>query len=681
MKHPISVFIKPAAAHNRLSTKPAAAQPAIVRPECCFLRSCQLAALRLGCLSSNPDEPEPRFSSPELSQGDDKQPQPISRILMSRIANALSVFCVALGTVFIVSYVASYCRYGFDFTDESYYLISMTDPFYYDASVSQFGFVYRYLFDLFSGDIAMLRLANLALTFALAFSLSMNVVRLVGGAQSARWVRVVLSAGLATAGLISYLGRWTPNYNSLAFQGLLIVGVGLLTARPLLSRASLAAWMFIGVGGWLTFMAKPSTAAGVAVATSIYVLISGKLNLRGLIVAAATASLLVVLSAVIIDGSIIKFVSRVKLGFELTELSGGYSLRGSLRLDHFSLSVSEKFLAAVLFLSVAIAIYVSSIAEMIWDGWLKAAIAAISTVLTISIAWGWPTVIDASGLSVGLVILAIPAAAAVVFVLLFLHEPTVSQSRERWAAVVLFMALPLIYAYGSNNNYWYLSCTVGFFWGLAGALLVRIGPTAWSTVGRVVPVVLAVQFTAMLFLFTYVQQPFRQPQPLWLNDQPMTIGNSGSVLMLASGFAAHIRDVRAKAADAGFKAGTPILDLTGLSPGLVFALRARSAGSPWLVGGYPGSADVARSTIARMPCADMSRAWIFVAPDGPRAISVAVLDAIGASLDRDYVLAATWRTAAGVAGYPEERLQQFWKPNRPQHDALAACEGVRRTAR
>lgn len=574
----------------------------------------------------------------------------------------------------------SYCRYGFDFTDESYYLISMTDPFYYDATVSQFGFVYKYLFDLLSGNVAMVRVANLALTFALSFFLSLNVVRLVGGVQSARWVRVVLSAGLATAGLISYLGRWTPNYNGLAFQGLLIVGVGLLIARPLLSRGSLAGWIFVGVGGWLTFMGKPSTAAAVAVATMVYVLVSGKWNLRGLIIAAATALLLVLLSAVVIDGSIVKFISRVKLGFELTELSGGYSLRGALRLDDFSLSTSEKFLAAVLFLSVAIAMYVFCAAEMIWGAWLKAAIAAMSTALTVSIVWGWPAVIGARGLSVGLAILVIPAAAAVIFVLPFRHEPIVFLSRERWSAAVLFMTFPYIYAYGSNNNYWYLSCTVGFFWVLAGGLLVRADFTDRSTVGRVMPVVLAAQFMAMLFLFTYVQQPFRQPQPLWLNDQPVTVGKSGSVLMLASSYAAYVQEVRAKAADAGFKAGTPILDLTGLSPGVVFVLQARNAGSPWLVGGYPGSAAITRSTIASMPCVDMSAAWILTELGGPRAISVAVLDAIGASLHRDYAVAATWQTAAGVAGYPEERLQQLWKPIRPQQDARIACKAVRKAA-
>lgn len=69
-----------------------------------------------------------------------------------------------VGTVFMLFFVFLYSRYGFDFTDESYYLSWIANPFDYAASATQFGFIYHPLYVLLDGNIAALRQANILIT-------------------------------------------------------------------------------------------------------------------------------------------------------------------------------------------------------------------------------------------------------------------------------------------------------------------------------------------------------------------------------------------------------------------------------------------------------------------------------------------------------------------------------------
>lgn len=58
-----------------------------------------------------------------------------------------SLIC-ALPALGLLLRVCIYAGHGFDFTDESYYLFWISNPFQYDWSVTQFGFVYHPLYRL-----------------------------------------------------------------------------------------------------------------------------------------------------------------------------------------------------------------------------------------------------------------------------------------------------------------------------------------------------------------------------------------------------------------------------------------------------------------------------------------------------------------------------------------------------
>ncbi len=136
----------------------------------------------------------------------------------------------------------------------------------------------------------------------------------------------------------------TPSYNSLGFQALLICSIGLLRAEKMPTRSSLIGWSLIALGGWLAFMAKPSTALALAIGIFGCLIVSRKASLPMLAVAVAIAIMLLVLSAIYIDGSVTAFANRVALGLEYARLmGGGHDLANVFRLDEFYLHKRGKF--------------------------------------------------------------------------------------------------------------------------------------------------------------------------------------------------------------------------------------------------------------------------------------------------------------------------------------------------
>ena len=251
----------------------------------------------------------------------------------------------AICTFFVLGWVLWSCRYGIDFADEGFYLVWISNPSKYSTSITQFGFIYHPLYALLDGSIAALRQFNILITFSLAWALSNFFLKSVLGKQTLeRAPRYIIAAAFSTASLV-FLRLWlpTPSYNWLAFQALLVSAIGLLLADKKASTESFAGWLLLGVGGWLAFMAKPTTAVALGLCSGLYLLASGKLNARLLATSLLTAFGLLFLSALIIDGSIINFIDRLKEGMKLAELLGaGHKFSQLFRLDDFVFFVRGK---------------------------------------------------------------------------------------------------------------------------------------------------------------------------------------------------------------------------------------------------------------------------------------------------------------------------------------------------
>ena len=264
------------------------------------------------------------------------------RLKPAALPDLLLVISSAVVSVCTLIWILWFCRYGMDWTDEGYYLVWISNPFVYPVSHTQFGFVYHPLYEWLDGNIAALRQANVLIFFGLAWVLTSTFFKTIFTTPSLPmlpgWHCAVMTAGFAMLTFM-YFRHWvsTPSYNSLALQSLMIAATGLLLMERDGARESLAGCLLLGIGGWLAFMAKPTTAIALGCCSVFYLLAVGKLTVRFLFLPIAVAVILFVGGAWSLDGSITGFIKRLEEGIaQFWLLESGHGLADVLRYDALS---------------------------------------------------------------------------------------------------------------------------------------------------------------------------------------------------------------------------------------------------------------------------------------------------------------------------------------------------------
>jgi hypothetical protein len=596
---------------------------------------------------------------------------------ISGFERTLLIFC-ALGTILILTWVLKLSNYGIDFTDEGFYLVWIANPYLYSWSATQFGFVYHFLFLLLNGDIASLRQANILITFGLSWALSFLVLGSLRNAPYEKKTTLHITAlGLATASLFTF-DYWlpTPSYNSLAFQALLVASIGLMLPEKTKSIKNSAGWILTGVGGWLAFMAKPSTALALGIGVLFYLIISRKFSLRMFFVALSTALLLLLSSALLIDGSIINFTDRLITGFQFGRfLGGGHTLESIVRMDTFTLGAREIYAVLFLFFVSLISLYLACSKKFIFRT-LSILSCALFLCVTASFTLGLTSQTAGFGQFQELIIWGIVFSIVAVGVMFSLKKNHPGIASERWSIALLFLVMPYIYAFGTNGNYWQTGGNVAIFWLFSGLMLLSPFARTRTELFFLIPLILTVQSVTATLLQKGLEFPYRQTQALRLNDTSTEIGMPGSILLLSNGYAKYVEDAKSVARRAGFITNTPVIDMTGQSPGILYALRAENIGQAWTIGGYSGSSELAKAALNRTTCEKIASAWILFESDGPRSIPLEVLPSLGADFPKNYTQMGSWQTAEGAGGYPTTRVQYLYAPATVE-ETFDACYALR----
>ena len=108
-------------------------------------------------------------------------------------------------------------------------------------------------------------------------------------------------------------------------------------------------------------------------------------------------------------------------------------------------------------------------------------------------------------------------------------------------------------------------------------------------------------------------------------QQVSTAISSNSTLFLSKERSTYVDTLRSVLSSAGFHNGNHILDLTGNSPGLVYAVGGKAIGWPWIHDVYPNSTEVALKILERVSPDDLSSSWIFYC-DGVSFINIDAMD-------------------------------------------------------
>lgn len=562
------------------------------------------------------------------------QPQ---RDLLPRAFAASGV--VALGAILAV--IAAAARHGYDWTDEGFYLNVIAHGSEGSVNVSMFGPVYRFLTSPLDGDVVSLRLFNIVTTaFAavvLGWATSRYLCSTVG--HTSTWARVACSTLIAIPALgVFATGQLTPNYNSLTVIGLLLLSAGLMLAAvqdPGIGVLPIA--VLISAGGVIAFLGKPSSGPITAAVATAFLLMSGGRQRRTAATAAAIGLTMFAAVSWAITGDLLGLPRSVlSAAGEARLMESGHDLAGSLRRIHLLPRLSLPWLI------------VGGMLALVGLAWTK-------TMLAPSHARGWLITAMVSGAG------SLPLIGALQLLtytspfreLLLLGLPLgiaagalSIHNRPRGRALLLagsLAVLPFALAFGSNNDYWHVASLLSVLWVLAAVLLAaeaaRGSRLTWVRVtGVMVP---AVVVTA-LGLSAWLIHPYRQPDPLFDQSHLTRVGHDRHLIEMSPGFARAISEFRRTSRAHGFSMGTPVIDLTGVMPGMIYAMDGTPAGTPWMLGGYPGSNAVAKRALARTPCEDLADAWLLMEHDGPRGIDPAILAAMGASL-------ADWEPVSTVA--------------------------------
>ena len=584
---------------------------------------------------------------------------------------ATGALCVLLGAWF-------YAGHSFDPADEGFYLNWLATPELFKTSVTEFGLVYHPLYDLVGGDIVALRRINLLLTMGLGVWCATATLFAVTGARP--WL-LALCLG-APAMRVFDLWLLTPNYNTLTLQAALVVTIGVLAVwggagstddeEPWRRRApATRGALVLGVGLALLFLAKPTSAAVVAILVAAVLALGRRLDLRTLLVASTTLAMTLGLATLVIDGSLVEFVGRLRGGAEEVRiLSAGHTLRDVVRIDALRASAAHRVIALVVAVSVGSFLWLAVARPVRRWPWVTLGIG--STGLFVLAGLLSPGAVLLTAGRTALFLLAVPAAAlSVRYLATRACDSVLPPSRDGLVLAAGLILLPLACVFGSNTNYWAGACDYAIFWLLAAVVLLgQLSGDRQS--GALVLLACVAVVSASLAVAGGMARPYRQSVAVWEMHSEAPL--AGSTVTVNPGGQQLLMDLRAMASDGDMPAGVPMIDLTGQSPGLIHALEATAVGSPWLIGGQPGSAALFVHILNDVPCRLLAEAWVLSQPDGPRALDDSLLASTGITPEA--------LTIVGRADYPEYRRGPeppvvLRRPDRTLSESVQACETAR----
>ena len=579
-----------------------------------------------------------------------------------RTLSAALFVCAALAAGLIAAVFAALPR-GFDLTDEGFYLNNILSPSLYPR-LSQFGFVLNPVFEFLGRDIILFRYFGFLLLILFSLPVFFKILRLfedeIGNFSSLKFIACALTFGSAS---ILFYSLWLPTagYNDLNIYGASLVAAGIIPRSglalpagrsakaigPLISDSALVA-----VGLALCFLAKPTTAAVLAVLVLVAGAAMGRLS--SVMLAGGIAGALVLGALLAIDSSPIAVFEQYARALDLKNvIKDGHELSSLLAIP---LNVADKSKLFFLYVAVGFSLILTVLVGLeAW--WSKSIGGSIFALMAMSIASAiWLYNVDSSS---GFVTLTIPlfAVTCVVWLLATLRYRTDEQPNWRLLGIAcIVMLIPIAVGFGSNSHILKSAGRAGVFW-VAGTLMFIAALTRGALAHNfIVAIALVSSLATLRVVVDGYLNPYRLLAPLWAQTEWVSIRDDRHWIRVDPTTATYLRTLREAAKSHGFTGGTPIIDLTGMSPGTVYALGGTPIGAAWLFGGYPRSWDFAMQALARVPRAELERAWVLSAPDGHRHIDTSVLGRLGLSFPRGYSEIVQIKT-----GYADE-LHVLWKP-------------------
>ena len=540
-------------------------------------------------------------------------------------------------------------HYGFDLTDEGYYLLSIDQAENHTATITQFGALLNPLWLIAQRDLVMFRVIFWLLScLAVVSLLHLQLKRQPMGSIGSIAVSLLLSCSL-----FCFLDIWlpTPSYNSLSLLILVVASYLLVFAEDISATVHAAG---LGLVLMVAFLVKPPLLMGLLIVFGLFSfrrvhpLTKGSAFWFYWFQVFMFAMVGLLACCYVFLGSPSDFFLNLSVGIELsTELSNdrgfsissifwngptrwqeidpwylllslllGGTMGGLLLCDYFFAHKSTDIrLRSLVFLGVTISILLYGYVGLLVSGQMS----NFSNHLS---AFEKTVYVFAIFLVIWLV---------VIIAALFSNNLSATMKARGWTTVSL-ASLSYVYLLGTSNNYYeILRLTVVFqVFAVVFFFQEKLSTRSFFVFGAYV------LFLAALALPFADKSIYRQNSIDQIRSFPTTSSTVPELSAITQhrSSAEYFNEAVHKFNEAGFERGDVLLDLSGASPGLVFALGAKSPTVAWWIGGKEGSDRFVKRALNLFQL-DGQQVWVIM-ENSPRAIDPKVLFAKGWELGRDF---------------------------------------------
>lgn len=593
---------------------------------------------------------------------------------MTKIFNLKNLYnnCIVFACLFISVYhfilILNLSDSGLDITDEGYYLNWILNPHIYKSSISQFGFFYNPLFTLINENIENLRKINLTVNFLLSYCLIFLLIKPI--VKPLKINVFQLQSLLISFSLFIFLSLliFTPSYNSLTLQGLLVTAIGILFFE---NYIKLLGYITIGLGGWMVFMGKPSSAAILSVLVSVY-FINNKNPIYSIFFLSILTIFLLFCTSIAIDGSPILFLERLLVDVSHYQYFGtSYSiseLAKSIVTITANPGAQNNYAIFYTFLSmifIFLFLYVSFFIKLKNTNQINLIKIIFILVFLLTLFLIKSNYIEFFFIFERYQRIQIFSLLLFsIFVILKLNYSNNLNYRKIFEyfnlkILILFILFPLTYAFGTNVNIIKKSLDAGFFYLLVSFIILIPFYLKDRQLNKIFSFIFIGIIITSIHINYRIEKPYRQSNSLTTNNYILEI-NKGNNLKLNEERVNFINNVKQIANEAGLIKGNYILDLTGQSPGIIYLLNSYSLGSPWMIGNKYGGLKYAESKLSLENCEKISKSWILY-DLGSRTISLELLNTYGSNFFTDYKEIGKWKSV----GYGNDQVQKLLKPKNP----------------
>lgn len=610
----------------------------------------------------------------------------------------LSISIAILNVALLVTSVALFVFVldrGFDFTDEAYYVLSAWYPENNMSALTVFGNYLNLITQITGRNITYLRAAGLLILLLTSGFFAYHLMRLSSEILRFRPRMVelaVVASGVILSSLV-YYRHWltTPSYILFSLLGGLLVASGSIFAlriyrtekgfdnkEAFLISHVLLIGTLIGAGGFIGCIGRPTTglALGFFVGLWLVLLLRPKQWLPVGSTAFIVFSMLVVAHIWWFEGSWAGFIGKIEFGRDLgAALNAGHTLTdifGRAIEFLFNIPVFTVLLVfstiAVIWLirqikSGAIVVTPQKIVFFVLTGYIF----FIGFFLVVDQRTSFPVANLPGWLGLALTLFLISILLLQTGVSNYWSGNNFDSSIKGYVArfknrkefivsTIILLMLAFSNSLGSNSSLTSGSSSAFVLYVAVSMVIVLDVIPRQYAITRLI-VLTAITSSSVVFLTWAAIHPYRLPGNIAAQTHQVSFLDSETHLKVDLPTAQWVKDIQKTALGAGWQTGTSLIDLTGGTPGAAVVLAGLPPTTPWLVGGYKGSADYVKLALSLAEKGNLNAAWILTAPKGTRSIPTDVLRSVDLKFPDNYSLAGTVRT-----GHRNE--QQFlWKPN------------------